>query len=186
MGYTGVTVGTHAPSRELDDPDLEAFWEAAAGLNMPVLIHPMHLTDPRLQTYGLPPIVGRTADTTIAASRLICAGVPQRHPELKLILSHGGGTLQYLVGRLERHHRYARHCGSSARDYVSSFRQLRVQTRNSSVPGNDVRRGQGDDWHRRSVCLAPTQPRQFVEQSGLEDTTVRAILVDNARRLFGI
>ena len=38
---------------------------------------------------------------TIAATRLIFAGVLERHPRLNLVLSHGGGTLPYLGGRLD-------------------------------------------------------------------------------------
>jgi aminocarboxymuconate-semialdehyde decarboxylase len=187
MGYPGVTIGTQAPGRELDDPDLDTFWEAAASLDMPVFIHPMHLTEPRLQAYGLPPIVGRTADTTIAVSRLLCAGVPQRHPGLTLILSHGGGTLPYLVGRLERHYEIT----PGIADPVEGFHHLYFD---SCVYRPEILRFLVEMCGAEKVmvgtdapfAIAPARPRDFVERSGLDDTAVRAILVDNARRVFGI
>jgi aminocarboxymuconate-semialdehyde decarboxylase len=41
-------------------------------------------------------------DTTLAIARMIFDGFFDRHPDLKIIASHGGGTLPYLVGRFEK------------------------------------------------------------------------------------
>ena len=41
-------------------------------------------------------------DTTLAFTRMIFDGFLDRYPNLKLIAAHGGGTLPYLVGRLEK------------------------------------------------------------------------------------
>ena len=40
-------------------------------------------------------------DTTLAVSRMIFDGFFDRYPKLKLIASHGGGTLPYIAGRLD-------------------------------------------------------------------------------------
>jgi hypothetical protein len=40
-------------------------------------------------------------ETTLAVTRLIFEGVLERHPGLKIILSHGGGNLVFLRGRLD-------------------------------------------------------------------------------------
>jgi aminocarboxymuconate-semialdehyde decarboxylase len=42
------------------------------------------------------------ADTTIAFARMIFDGFLDLYPNLKLIASHGGGTLPYLVGRFDK------------------------------------------------------------------------------------
>lgn len=39
-------------------------------------------------------------ETTIAVTRLILAGVYDRHPDLKLLLAHSGGALTQLSSRL--------------------------------------------------------------------------------------
>ena len=44
--------------------------------------------------------VGLMFDTTIALTRLILSGVFDRHPRLKLVCPHVGGTLPYLIGRI--------------------------------------------------------------------------------------
>jgi len=50
------------------------------------------------------PPIGFTFDTTLAVARMILDGFFDRHPHLALIASHGGGTLPYLAGRLDRCH----------------------------------------------------------------------------------
>jgi len=45
--------------------------------------------------------IGFTFDTSLAIARCIFDGFLDRYPNLKLIASHGGGALPYLVGRLD-------------------------------------------------------------------------------------
>jgi predicted TIM-barrel fold metal-dependent hydrolase len=40
-------------------------------------------------------------DTTIALCRLILSGIFDRFPKLKLVCPHVGGTLPYLIGRID-------------------------------------------------------------------------------------
>jgi len=46
--------------------------------------------------------VGFMFDTTLAITRMIFEGFFDQYPKLKVIASHGGGTLPYLVGRFEK------------------------------------------------------------------------------------
>ena len=46
--------------------------------------------------------VGNPLETTIAAAQLVVSGVLERHPELRILLAHGGGALLALRGRLRR------------------------------------------------------------------------------------
>ncbi|MBL4604007.1 MAG: amidohydrolase family protein [Emcibacteraceae bacterium] len=41
-------------------------------------------------------------DTTLAITRMIFDGFYDKYPNLKIIASHGGGALPYLVGRFEK------------------------------------------------------------------------------------
>ena len=52
--------------------------------------------------YDLSWSVGFMFDTTLALTRMIFDGFFDLYPKLKLIASHGGGALPYLVGRLEK------------------------------------------------------------------------------------
>jgi aminocarboxymuconate-semialdehyde decarboxylase len=94
-------VGGSVADRELDDPDLEVFWEAAAAADMPVLIHPMYLAgDARYRGRGIVNSVGRPVDTAVALTRLILSGTMSRHPGLRIVSVHGGGAFPYLFGRI--------------------------------------------------------------------------------------
>jgi aminocarboxymuconate-semialdehyde decarboxylase len=48
------------------------------------------------------PLVGFLYDTTLAAASLVFNGVPERFPNIKWALCHLGGTIPYLVERLDR------------------------------------------------------------------------------------
>jgi aminocarboxymuconate-semialdehyde decarboxylase len=52
--------------------------------------------------YWLMPLVGFLADTTLAAAKLVFAGVPERYPNIKWVLGHLGGAIPYLAERLDR------------------------------------------------------------------------------------
>ena len=45
--------------------------------------------------------LGRTLDTTITVAKLILTGLLDRHPNLKLVLVHGGGYLPYQAARID-------------------------------------------------------------------------------------
>lgn len=107
-GAVGVEIGTSAAETPLDDPSLEVFWEAAARLGTPVMLHPAYVPKhPRLQDYYLENVIGFPLETTIALERLICAGVFDRHPELRVVGLHAGGYFPWQAGRL-RHARTVR------------------------------------------------------------------------------
>jgi aminocarboxymuconate-semialdehyde decarboxylase len=108
-GAVGVHVGTSIAGRRLDEPEFDGFWAAAAAAGLPVEIHPDFTYDrhPALAPYYLSNVIGLPLETTIAIERLICAGVLDRHPDLRLVLLHGAGFFPYQAGRL-RHARTVR------------------------------------------------------------------------------
>ena len=106
-GAHGVMIGTQPGGQagNLDSPELEPFWEAADALGATVYIHPMFgCGDQRLNDYGMMNAVGRGLDTTTAVSRLLFAGHFTRFSRIKCVISHGGGALPFLLGRLKRNH----------------------------------------------------------------------------------
>jgi aminocarboxymuconate-semialdehyde decarboxylase len=52
--------------------------------------------------YWLMPLVGFLMDTTLAAAKLVFAGIPERYPNIKWVLGHLGGAIPYLAERLDR------------------------------------------------------------------------------------
>jgi aminocarboxymuconate-semialdehyde decarboxylase len=100
LGLRGAMIGTHVRGRNLDDPALEPFWAEAAALGAFIFIHPHGGAGAeRLGSYYLKNLVGLPFETTIAGACLVFGGVLERHPDLKICLSHGGGFLPYQAGR---------------------------------------------------------------------------------------
>lgn len=99
LGYRVVAVPCSAPGLSLDDRRLEPLWLAAAELDVPVLLHPALLPTGASTDYGLERSCGRPFDTTTAAVRLM-SGVLPRHPSLRFVLPHCGGTAVFLKGRI--------------------------------------------------------------------------------------
>lgn len=100
----GAILSTRPGGRHLDDPELEPFWTVASEQRLPLFVHPHYtLGSEWMDGYGqaLHLGLGFTFETTAAIARLVLGGVLRRHPELILILAHGGGTLPYLAGRLD-------------------------------------------------------------------------------------
>jgi predicted TIM-barrel fold metal-dependent hydrolase len=77
-------------------------WEALEASACILMIHPgmASLTSGR-HVFGLTTGVSFPLETTVAAARLLLAGVPSGWPRVKFFLAHGGGALPYLLGRLD-------------------------------------------------------------------------------------
>jgi aminocarboxymuconate-semialdehyde decarboxylase len=102
LGLRGAMIGTNINGRNLDDPTLEPFWAAAEELGAFLFIHPHGgIFGERLSSYYMKNFVGLPFDTTTAAASLIFGGVLERHPALKICLSHGGGFVPYQAGRFQ-------------------------------------------------------------------------------------
>jgi len=100
LGLRGAMIGSHVDGRNLDDPKLEAVWEVADELGVLIFVHPQKTAGAdRTKSYYLSNLIGNPLDTTIAAASLVFGGVFQRHPNLKVLLSHGGGFTPYQAGR---------------------------------------------------------------------------------------
>jgi aminocarboxymuconate-semialdehyde decarboxylase len=100
LGLRGAMIGSNIMGRNLDHPELEPLWAAAAELDVLLLIHPVNVgAADRLRSYYLNNLIGNPLDTTIAAACLVFGGVLERHPKLKVCLVHGGGFVPYQAGR---------------------------------------------------------------------------------------
>ena len=70
--------------------------------HIPVLLHPAYpVTYEQTKGYSIVAGLGLMFDTTIALARIILAGLLDRYPRLKLVCPHVGGTLPYLIGRID-------------------------------------------------------------------------------------
>jgi len=103
MGFKGVMLMGNVNCTALADRRFWPLWERASDAGAVMYIHPTFpLGVEAMREYWLMPLVGFLFDTTLAAAHLVFAGIPERFPGIRWVLGHLGGTIPYLVERLDR------------------------------------------------------------------------------------
>lgn len=126
LGLRGVVTGSNVNGHGFDDEAFQPFFEKVQELEVPLFIHPNNPAGiERTPDYYLTNFLGYPLESTIAAAKLVFGGVLDRYPELKICLSHAGGVLPFLLGRLE-HGRSIRpeageHCREHFPYYLKNF-----------------------------------------------------------------
>jgi aminocarboxymuconate-semialdehyde decarboxylase len=95
--YVGTDFGY-----ELDDPRLDDFYRTLVELDVPLFLHPAStdgagLPPPRLRRFELSLILGYAYDETLAVAALVLGGVTERHPNVDVCVSHGGGVSAFFA-----------------------------------------------------------------------------------------
>jgi predicted TIM-barrel fold metal-dependent hydrolase len=100
-GLRGGVLYSNVRGRRLDEEQFAPIFGAAAALDVPLVMHPT--TPARLDTsgYALPTTLGFPFETTLTTLRLVLGGLYDRHPELKLLVPHGGSLLPFILGRID-------------------------------------------------------------------------------------
>jgi aminocarboxymuconate-semialdehyde decarboxylase len=123
-GVPGVMIATQAGDTELDDPGLEPFWAAADETAAVVYLHPGFRSTPRYKDYGLVNGLARVEDSTVTVARMLYAGIPARCAGARIVVSHGGAAVPFVLGRLQRNHGVTK----GLHDPLESFGRLYVDT----------------------------------------------------------
>jgi aminocarboxymuconate-semialdehyde decarboxylase len=103
LGFRGAMLFSNVNGMPLSDPGLWFLYEAANDRDAVLYIHPTNPVDvDAMRDYWLMPLTGFLFDTTLAAASLVFSGVVERFPRIRWVLCHLGGTIPYLVERLDR------------------------------------------------------------------------------------
>jgi aminocarboxymuconate-semialdehyde decarboxylase len=98
----GAALMGTAGGRPLNDAAFLPVYAELERRGLPFLLHP--ISPPGLDCMlemNLANVVGFMFETTLAATRLVFAGVFERHPRLQMIFPHLGGLAPYLMGRIQ-------------------------------------------------------------------------------------
>lgn len=101
LGADGVVLLANVGGTYLGDPAWEPLMAELNRRRTVVFVHPSAL--PAAEVPGIPPFAADfLLDTTRAALNLARSGTLERHPDLKIVLSHAGGFLPFAAERVAR------------------------------------------------------------------------------------
>jgi aminocarboxymuconate-semialdehyde decarboxylase len=192
LGLVGVNVPSSIGPRgatRVDDPSLEDFYAAAERLGAMLFLHPTDVVFPQiLDGYNgaLYNSLGKVVEVSVAAYRLVLSGMMERHPGLKIYVSHTGGALPYQAGRMDKNSRAAK----LPQDPSVYLRRMYTDTVQPHAMGLEFAIRfygvdhvmYGDDY----PCWNPKGAIAVLEQMGLPEEDRRRILHDNAVRVLGL
>jgi predicted TIM-barrel fold metal-dependent hydrolase len=102
LGLDGVVLlSSQSDGRYLGDPEFDELMAELDRRRALAFVHPTVPKTSETLRMTVPGFVGEfTFDTTRAAMNLIWTGALERHPNVRFILSHAGGTAPYLAFRI--------------------------------------------------------------------------------------
>ncbi len=102
LGFKGVAIESSVNGVTLDSTDLWPFYEKVQELSVWMMIHPALKTIAveYMQDYDMARNIGREFGLQMATIRLINGGVFDEFPELKVQMSHLGGGIAAIMGRV--------------------------------------------------------------------------------------
>jgi aminocarboxymuconate-semialdehyde decarboxylase len=195
LGVKGVIMFSNVNGKPIASPDFYSFYRMAEKYELPILIHPAPpLTAEAMIKNKIPlPLYGYTLDTTMAVVSLIFQGILEKFPGLRIIHSHLGGVVPYLVGRMEDSYRsYAKECGFELPNTPSYYyrRQVYPDSISFHLPAMKCCLDYvgadhmllGTDYAHPIGNLE--EAINYVKNLGLSEGETDKILGENARKLF--
>ena len=193
LRFRGVELASHVNDVPIADPRFEPFFAAAEKLGAAVFVH-------ALRPIGQDRIVGPVSeqaacfpgDIGLCAASMITSGMAERHPNLRIAFSHGGGVLPVLLGRLNRAWdltaklkdalpqqpgAYAKRFYYDAIVFEPATLRLMMEIYGATqiVLGSDY-----------PFAMGEPDPVKFLERCALDPKSEAAILRENAERFLGL
>jgi len=173
LGLRGIEIGTHINGVALGDARMHEVYAAAEEADLAVMIHPLHPSGMERMA-GRPELAAVAAfplETALAATSLLTHGITERFPNLRILLSHGGGALPWILPRL-KHARalgpplqdlFARDPGEMAKAfYYDTILYDRLALRFLADQVGEERIVIGSDY---PFSIKQDRPAQFAEQA---------------------
>ena len=105
LGLKGASLDTQVNGGQWDEPRFLPFFKAAEQLGAVLFYHPQprnNFLAQRIKRHGLNNSLGVILDDAIITAVLICGGVLEKCPDLKVCIAHGGGPACFAMGRMDR------------------------------------------------------------------------------------
>ena len=199
LGTKGFQMFSSIDGVLASDPQFYPIFEKAAGLGVPVKIHPSFrpLTTDVMQKAGLPlQLFGFTLDTTMVLTLMLFQGVFEKLPGLKVIHSHLGGMAPYMMGRIDtafKRYKKVVHMDASRIPSEAYREHVYIDTLAMHVPaircaheymGTDRLLFGTDYPHRASGTVEDNMA--ILDRVGFTENEKEKVLSKNATRLFNL
>ncbi|KAF1852236.1 amidohydrolase 2 [Cucurbitaria berberidis CBS 394.84] len=100
LSADGVVLFTSYDEIYLGSPRFQSIWAELDKRAAVVFIHPIqNMNQTTVNAFLNPSVIDFPHETTRTAADLITSGTLRRYPNVRIILSHGGGTLPYIATR---------------------------------------------------------------------------------------
>ena len=194
LGLKGIELFIDIGGRPLDSEGFWVVYMAAARLDTPIFIHPIAPKHRAIyDDYGLLAVLGFPFETTHAATRIALSGLLEKIPDLKLVLSHLGGTLPYLVGRIDDAYRmFGKSQTKIQKPPIEYLKKMYLDGASFYNPAWTCALG---FWGSEKILMGSDYPYgwvgdystcvEVVESLGIGDQEKQMILGENAEKLFG-
>jgi len=108
LGYRGANINSNVFGEYLDEKKFWPIFEQAEKLDVPIYIHPRLPSPDMIKPYQAYPglsdaMIGFAAEVSLHALRLICSGLFDEYPKLKIVIGHMGEALPYWLWRIDNH-----------------------------------------------------------------------------------
>lgn len=102
LGLRGFQIDTRVEALELSNIAFDPLYARLAKLRAPLFVHPLGFSHgQRLGDFFMVNSLGQPVEEAIAISHFILGGVLDRHPDLDVVIAHGGGFYPFYAGRMD-------------------------------------------------------------------------------------
>ena len=190
LGLMGANLpGSVGTDPRIDAERLEPFYARVAELGIPLFLHPTDaIFQDALDGYdgALHLSLGRVVEVSVAASRLILSGIMERHPDLKIVVSHTGGALPYQSGRMDKNGKKAK-LKEPPSTYIKRMYSDTVSPHAAGIGfAIDYYGADNVMYGSDYPCWSPADALRFLEETGISDEDREKVLYGNARRILGL
>lgn len=105
LGLKGAELDTVVNGKNWDEPEFLPLFQAAEAMGAVFFYHPQpqhNMMADRIDRYAIPNSIGVPMEDALITATLICGGILDRCPDLKVCIAHGGGPACYLMNRIDR------------------------------------------------------------------------------------
>jgi predicted TIM-barrel fold metal-dependent hydrolase len=105
LKFRGVQIYSPTNDKPIDGPEFLPLYEKMERYDLPIFLHPCRLWEPDYKgetesKYAIWLMFGWLFESSAAMTRLICSGIMEKYPNLKIVVHHTGAMVPFLESRL--------------------------------------------------------------------------------------